>query len=59
MNLVRKGLTPAGHVSFSDLIGKVGIDGDGLQLSGCTKTLLDSSRELQLLGFSCELGWLS
>ena len=38
MNLVKKGLTPAGHVSFSDLTGKAGIDGDGLQLSGCTET---------------------
>ena len=30
MSLVRKGLTPAGHVSFFDLTGQTGIDGDGL-----------------------------
>ena len=30
MNLVRKGLTPAGQVSFSDLTGQAGTDGDGL-----------------------------
>ena len=30
MNLARNGLTPAGHVSFSDLTGQVGTDGDGL-----------------------------
>ena len=59
MNLVKKGLTPARHVSFSNLIGKAGTDGDGLQLSSCTETWLDSLRELQLLGFVCELGWLS
>ena len=28
--LVREGLTPDGHVSFFDLIGQVGIDGNGL-----------------------------
>ena len=38
MNLVRKSLTPAGHVSFFDLTGQAGIDGDELQLSGCTET---------------------
>ena len=38
MSLVRKGLTPVGHVSFFDLTGQAGIDGDGLQLSGCTET---------------------
>ena len=37
MNLARKGLTPAGHVSSSDLIGQTGTDGDGFQLSGCTE----------------------
>ena len=30
MNLARKGLTIAGHMSFSNLIGKAGTDGDGL-----------------------------
>ena len=38
MNLARKGLTLAGHVSFSNLIDQAGTDGDGLQLSGCTET---------------------
>ena len=38
MNLARKGLTPAGHMSFSDLIGQARTDGDGLQLLDCTKT---------------------
>ena len=38
MNLAGKGLTLARHMSFSNLIGKAGIDGDGLQLSGCTET---------------------
>ena len=38
MNLVKKGLTPARHVSFSNLIGKAGTDGDGFQLSSCTET---------------------
>ena len=31
MNLARKGLTPAGHVSSSDLIGQTGTDGDGFR----------------------------
>ena len=48
-NLVRKGLTPVGHVSYSDLIGQAGTDGNGPQLSGCAETWPDSSRELQLL----------
>ena len=30
MNLARKGLTPIGHVSFSNLTGKARTDGDGL-----------------------------
>ena len=38
MNLARKGLTPAGHMSFSDLTGQARTDGDGLQLSDYTKT---------------------
>ena len=38
MNLARKVLTPVWHVSFSDLTGQVGTDGDGFQLSGCTET---------------------
>ena len=58
-NLARKGLTLAGHVSSSDLIGQARTDGDEPQLSSCAETLLDSSRELQLLGFVCELGWVS
>ena len=36
-SLARKGLTPAGHVSSSDLIGQVGIDGNEPQLLGCTE----------------------
>ena len=38
MNLARKGLTPVGHVSFSNLTGQAGTDGDWFQLSGCTET---------------------
>jgi len=45
-SLAMKGLTPVGHMSSSDLIGQVGINGNGPQLSGCTKTWLDSSSEL-------------
>ena len=33
-SLARKGLTPAGHVFSSDLIGQAGTDGNGPQLSG-------------------------
>ena len=38
MNLARKGLTLAGHVSFFYLTDQAGTDGDGLQLSGCIET---------------------
>ena len=38
MNLARKGLTPAGHVSFSNLTGQAGTNDDWFQLSGCIET---------------------
>ena len=37
-SLARKGLTPVGHVSSSNLIGQAGIDGNGLQLLGYAET---------------------
>ena len=35
IQLGKEGLIPTGHVSSFDLIGQAGIDGNGLQLSGC------------------------
>ena len=43
INLASKGLTPAGHVSFSDLTGQAGTDGDGLKL------------ELMVMGSNCQV----
>ena len=37
LSLARKGLTPAGHLPFSDLFGQARTDGNGLQLSDCAK----------------------
>ena len=55
ISLARKGLTPARHVSSSNLIGQARTDDNRLQLSSCAETWLASLRELQLLGFVCEL----
>ena len=64
-------ITSVGSVGFrvgpSSLGGWVGFrflvdnptDSNGPQLSSCAEAWLDSSREFQLLGFVCELGWLS
>ena len=56
INLPRKGLTSTGHMSPFGLIGQVETDGNGLYLSCYAETWLVNSRELQLLGFVCELG---
>ena len=36
-SLARKGLTPVGHVSSSNLIGQARTDGNGPQLSSCVE----------------------